>query len=75
MHQKCQERLDEMIALQSLLESAEVYYNVQLKEVAVVVNVSQIYFSSHQPIRLSHHRHHIRSLIFPSLILIIPIET
>lgn len=31
-----------MNALQSILEGAEIYYNVQLKEVAVVVNVSSM---------------------------------
>ncbi|CAH8457778.1 unnamed protein product [Heterobilharzia americana] len=40
---KNEERLEEMNTLQSILEAAEIYYNVQLKEVAVVVNAYGTY--------------------------------
>ncbi|KAH8849325.1 regulation of nuclear pre mRNA domain containing protein [Schistosoma japonicum] len=43
IHKKYEERLEQMSALLSILEGAEIYYNVQLKEVAVVVNAYGTY--------------------------------
>ncbi|CAH8489948.1 unnamed protein product [Schistosoma margrebowiei] len=43
IYKKYEERLEHMNALQSILEGAEIYYNVQLKEVAVVVNAYGTY--------------------------------
>ncbi|KAK4474168.1 hypothetical protein MN116_002654 [Schistosoma mekongi] len=43
IHKKYEERLEQMSTLQSILEGAEIYYNVQLKEVAVVVNAYGTY--------------------------------
>ncbi|XP_018645507.1 hypothetical protein Smp_131820 [Schistosoma mansoni] len=50
IYKKYEERLEHMNALQSILEGAEIYYNVQLKEVAIVVNPTPFGFPIFQPV-------------------------